>query len=110
MTTRTIGRVLLITIDRPHVHNAVDRTVLAGMRAALDCLESAPGLQAGVLTGAGGTSCSGADLRTPLAGDRSWTTTSSPDSPGAAAPSPSSPRWRATRSAAGWSWLWRATS
>jgi enoyl-CoA hydratase len=70
VTTRTIGRVLLITIDRPHVHNAVDRTVLVGMRAALDRLESAPGLQAGVLTGAGGTFCSGADLRARLAGEQ----------------------------------------
>ncbi|MDQ0382832.1 enoyl-CoA hydratase-related protein [Amycolatopsis thermophila] len=69
-TTRTIGPVLVITIDRPHVHNAVDHAVLVGMRAALERLESAPELRAGVLTGAGATFCSGADLRARLAGER----------------------------------------
>jgi enoyl-CoA hydratase len=62
--------VLTITISRPEVRNAIDAETAHGLAAALDELDSDPGLTAAVLTGAGGTFCSGMDLRAFLAGER----------------------------------------
>ena len=62
--------VLTITISRPEVRNAIDAETAHGIAAALEELDSDPGLTAAVLTGAGGTFCSGMDLRAFLAGER----------------------------------------
>jgi enoyl-CoA hydratase len=45
--------VLVITINRPEVRNAVNLAVAEGIAAALDRLDGDPGLRAAVLTGAG---------------------------------------------------------
>jgi enoyl-CoA hydratase len=63
-------QVLIITINRPQVRNAVDRSAAEGVAAALDLLESDDGLVVGILTGAGGTFCSGMDLKAFLTGQR----------------------------------------
>jgi enoyl-CoA hydratase len=55
--------VLVLTIDRPQVRNALDRDVSERIAAALDELDGDPGLRVGVLTGAGGTFSSGMDLK-----------------------------------------------
>ncbi|MER5867491.1 crotonase/enoyl-CoA hydratase family protein [Kitasatospora sp. NPDC002040] len=55
--------VLLITLDRPHVRNAVDQSLADAVSAALTRLETDPRLNVGVLTGAGGHFCSGMDLK-----------------------------------------------
>ncbi|WP_406737234.1 crotonase/enoyl-CoA hydratase family protein [Streptomyces sp. NBC_00853] len=55
--------VLVITLNRPHVRNAIDRTLAEAVDAALLVLEDDPGLEVGVLTGAGGHFCSGMDLK-----------------------------------------------
>jgi enoyl-CoA hydratase len=61
--------VLVITIDRPHVRNAVDGTTARALAAALDLLDGRPDLVIGVLTGAGGTFSAGMDLKAYAAGD-----------------------------------------
>jgi enoyl-CoA hydratase len=64
------GRVLLITIQRPERRNAINGEVALQLEAAVDRLESAAELWAGVLAGAGGSFSSGADLNARLAGER----------------------------------------
>jgi enoyl-CoA hydratase len=55
--------VMLITINRPEVRNAVDSEVAEALAAAVDELESRTDLVLGVLTGAGGNFCAGMDLK-----------------------------------------------
>jgi enoyl-CoA hydratase len=61
--------VLVITIDRPEVRNAVDRDVAEGIAAALERLDAEEGLRAAVLTGAGNGFCAGMDLKAFAAGE-----------------------------------------
>jgi len=61
---------LVITMSRPERRNAVDGELSRGVAAALDRLDSDPGLAVGVLVGAGGTFCAGMDLKAFLAGDQ----------------------------------------
>ncbi|MEV7416500.1 crotonase/enoyl-CoA hydratase family protein [Streptomyces sp. NPDC089919] len=68
--------VLLVTLNRPHVRNAIDRALAHAMDTALTRLEEDPCLDVGILTGAGGHFCSGMDLKAfpaegvPLVADR----------------------------------------
>jgi enoyl-CoA hydratase len=55
--------VLVITINRPHVRNALDDRVSLAMAAALDDLDADDRLAVGIVTGAGGTFSSGMDLK-----------------------------------------------
>ncbi|AEW99176.1 crotonase/enoyl-CoA hydratase family protein [Streptantibioticus cattleyicolor] len=55
--------VLLITLNRPHAKNAVDRAMAQALAAALDRLTEESALRAGVLTGAGGDFSAGMDLK-----------------------------------------------
>ena len=64
-----VGEVLVITLNRPHVRNAIDHSVAEGVAEALDALDGDPALKVGVLTGAGGSFCVGRDLRAFLRGD-----------------------------------------
>ena len=59
----------IITINRPEARNAVNRAVSYGVCAALDELEARDDLRVGILTGAGGTFCSGMDLKAFLRGE-----------------------------------------
>jgi enoyl-CoA hydratase len=68
--TEQDGPVLLITINRPQVRNAVNAATARGIAAALDGLDSRADLSVAVLTGAGGTFCAGMDLKAFLAGER----------------------------------------
>lgn len=63
------GAVLVLTIDRPAARNAVSLAVAEGIAAAVDELDGDDDLRAGVLTGAGGTFCSGMDLKGFLRGE-----------------------------------------
>jgi enoyl-CoA hydratase len=73
-TVRTERRdgVLLITIDRPEVRNAVNAAVAAGIAGALDGLDADDALSVGVLTGAGGFFCAGMDLGAFVKGESPW--------------------------------------
>ena len=59
--TEVDGPVAVVTIDRPEARNAVNEAVASGMAAALDDLDARADIRVIVLTGAGGTFCSGAD-------------------------------------------------
>ncbi len=61
--------VLVVTLNRPQARNAVNAAVSAGVAAALDELEAREDLRVGVITGAGGTFCSGMDLKAFVAGE-----------------------------------------
>ncbi|MEZ5264739.1 MAG: crotonase/enoyl-CoA hydratase family protein [Acidimicrobiales bacterium] len=65
MTVRTErdGPVLIVTIDRPEVRNAVDRPTAERLADAFRAFDGDDELAAAVLTGAGGTFCAGADLK-----------------------------------------------
>jgi enoyl-CoA hydratase len=56
------GDVVVVTIDRPEVRNAVDRPTADGLEAAVLAADADPTVGALVLTGAGGAFCAGADL------------------------------------------------
>ncbi len=60
--TETEGRVLVVTIDRPEVRNAVDRATADALVVAFAAFDTDDGLDVAVLTGAGGAFCAGADL------------------------------------------------
>src|SRR5262245_38549954 len=66
--TETQDRILAVTIDRPEVKNAVDRETAAALAEAFRRFDVDAGLDVAVLTGAGGTFCSGADLKAVAAG------------------------------------------
>ncbi|GAA3383358.1 enoyl-CoA hydratase-related protein [Cryptosporangium minutisporangium] len=61
--------VRVITLNRPHVRNALDSEATRLLRHAVSELDERPDLKAGVLTGAGGTFCSGMDLTAFAAGE-----------------------------------------
>lgn len=61
--------VLVITMNRPEAKNAMNRAAAQGIAAALDRLDSNDALRAAILTGAGGTFCSGMDLKGFLKGE-----------------------------------------
>jgi enoyl-CoA hydratase len=70
--TERRDNLLVITLNRPEVRNAVNRDLSNGVAAALDELDGDDGLAAAVLTGAGGGFCSGMDLKAFAAGQTPW--------------------------------------
>jgi enoyl-CoA hydratase len=64
------GEVLVVMINRPQVRNAMNQSTAQAIAAAMDDLDADPILRIGVLTGAGGTFCSGMDLKAFLRGER----------------------------------------
>jgi enoyl-CoA hydratase len=73
LLTETRGGVLVIELNRPHARHAFNRALSSALSDTLDRLDADPSLSAGVLTGAGGTFSSGADLKGILQGDRPHT-------------------------------------
>src|SRR5258708_7841387 len=61
--TEKRGAVLIITINRPAVRNAMNAESARALSNALDALDSDPGVQLGILTGAGAFFSAGADLK-----------------------------------------------
>jgi len=60
------GHVMWLTINRPERRNAINASVLTGLREALERANREEGLRAVVITGAGDRAfCSGADLQEP---------------------------------------------
>ncbi len=62
--------VLVITINRPEVRNAIDAATAAGIDAAVTELDARSDLTVGVITGAGSTFAAGMDLKAFLRGER----------------------------------------
>jgi enoyl-CoA hydratase len=61
--TTTDGPVMVVTINRPAARNAVDGPTAAGLADAFRAFDADDDLAVAVLTGAGGTFCAGADLK-----------------------------------------------
>jgi enoyl-CoA hydratase len=57
------GHVLIVTMNRPQVRNALSGPMMALLREAWDQVDSDPDIRVCVLTGAGGAFCAGADLK-----------------------------------------------
>lgn len=70
MTVRveTDGPVVVVTIDRPHARNAVDRPTAALLVDAFRAFDDDDDLAVAILTGADGAFCSGADLKAVASG------------------------------------------
>ena len=64
------GHVLVITICRPEMRNAIDRATSEAIAQAMDELDTDNDLTIGILTGAGAHFCSGMDLKAFLRGER----------------------------------------
>ena len=69
LATRVEDEILVITMNRPEARNAMNKTVAEGIAEALDRLDAEPALRVAILTGAGGTFCSGMDLKGFLRGE-----------------------------------------
>jgi len=67
--TEVRGNVLIVTLNRPEAKNAANKALAEGVAAAMDRLDSDKDLRVGIITGAGGTFCSGMDLKGFLAGE-----------------------------------------
>lgn len=67
--TQVEDGVLIVTINRPEAKNAMTKAAAEGIAAAMDRLDSEDELRVGILTGAGGTFCSGMDLKGFLRGE-----------------------------------------
>jgi enoyl-CoA hydratase len=70
LLTQVQGNVLVMTVNRPDARNAMDLATAQALAAALDELDARDDLRLGILTGAGGTFCSGMDLKGFLRGER----------------------------------------
>ncbi|HEU0222024.1 MAG TPA: crotonase/enoyl-CoA hydratase family protein [Paracoccaceae bacterium] len=69
----TMGRVLVVTIDRPAARNAVDPPTAAALYDAFRAFEADEALSVAILTGSGGAFCAGFDLRAAASGlDAAW--------------------------------------
>lgn len=62
LTSRADG-ILLITLNRPEVRNAINSDLSLGVLDALGELDADDDLRVGILTGTGGTFCAGLDLK-----------------------------------------------
>src|SRR5687767_11903864 len=59
----TRGRVAIVTIDRPHVRNAVDQPTATALSDAFATFDADPDLHVAILTGGDRHFCAGADLQ-----------------------------------------------
>ena len=67
--TEVRGNVLIVTLNRPEAKNAANKALAEQVAAAMDRLDSDDSLFVGIITGAGGTFCSGMDLKGFLRGE-----------------------------------------
>jgi enoyl-CoA hydratase len=81
------GAVLVVTIDRPQVRNAVDGATAAALSGAFVEFDRDESLHVAVLTGSGGYFCAGADLAGVASGDRARANRLAPDGDGPMGPS-----------------------
>jgi enoyl-CoA hydratase/carnithine racemase len=57
------GHIVIVTMNRPAARNALSTDMLVGMAEAFAYIDAEPDVRAGILTGAGGEFCAGADLK-----------------------------------------------
>jgi enoyl-CoA hydratase len=63
LLTERDGGVLIVTMNRPERRNALSPSMMEGLSAAWDEVNSNPDIRVAILTGAGGCFCAGADLQ-----------------------------------------------
>jgi enoyl-CoA hydratase len=68
--TERDGKVVVITVNRPQVRNAVDSATAIALAQAFEAFDQDNSLSVAVLTGAAGTFCAGFDLREVAQGGR----------------------------------------
>lgn len=61
--------IMTVTLNRPEAKNAANKAVAVGVAAAMDELDSNDDIRVAILTGAGGTFCSGMDLKAFVSGE-----------------------------------------
>lgn len=81
ITMERRGAVLIVAINRPEVRNAIDGPTAAALAQAFRLFEADDALAVAVLTGAGGTFCSGADLTALVQGERTLRVAEDGDAP-----------------------------
>jgi enoyl-CoA hydratase len=85
--TERDGPVLVVTINRSEVRNAVDRPTADALTAAFVAFEMDEELRVAVLTGAGGCFCAGADLQAVASADPARANRLDPEGDGPMGPS-----------------------
>ncbi|MBN1529220.1 MAG: crotonase/enoyl-CoA hydratase family protein [Thermoleophilaceae bacterium] len=80
------GPVVVVTIDRPDVANAIDRPTADALADAFRRFDSDETASVAVLTGAGGRFCAGADLKAMRQPDAARVTRVEPDGDGPVGP------------------------
>lgn len=61
--TERRGHVFIVTLNRPHVRNAMSRAMFEALTDAWVTINEDPDIYVAILTGAGGAFCAGGDLR-----------------------------------------------
>ncbi len=61
--------IMTISLNRPKAKNAANKALAEGVAAALDQLDADDDIRVAILTGAGGTFCSGMDLKAFVSGE-----------------------------------------
>ncbi|MDE0951647.1 MAG: crotonase/enoyl-CoA hydratase family protein [Halioglobus sp.] len=61
--------IMTVTLNRPKAKNAANKALAEGVAAALDKLDSDDDICVAIITGAGGTFCSGMDLKAFVTGE-----------------------------------------
>jgi enoyl-CoA hydratase len=64
------GDVAVVTLNRPRARNAMNEAMANAVAEAMDALDADDSLSVGIITGAGGSFCSGMDLKAFLRGER----------------------------------------
>ena len=67
--TEVENGVMVVTINRPEAKNAVSKAVAEQVAAAMDELDANDDIKVAILTGTGGTFCSGMDLKGFVSGE-----------------------------------------
>jgi enoyl-CoA hydratase len=80
------GPVVVITLDRPEVANAIDRPTADALADAFRRFDADESLSVAVLTGANGKFCCGADLKAMRSGDPSRVSRVTPEGDGPVGP------------------------
>ncbi|TDD89263.1 crotonase/enoyl-CoA hydratase family protein [Actinomadura rubrisoli] len=62
-TVERDGHVVIVTMNRPEARNALSSSMLVGLAEAWAYMSETPEVRVGILTGAGGQFCAGADLK-----------------------------------------------
>jgi enoyl-CoA hydratase len=61
--------IMTVTLNRPEAKNAANKALAEGVAAAMDQLDGDDSIRVAILTGAGGTFCSGMDLKAFVSGE-----------------------------------------